>query len=298
MQVLAHVVADGEEETLFSAAHSIEARSEHPLAAAIFDYTKGAKEIPIDKFSLLHGKGLFAKSEKITYAAGNLALMEECEIETDEIEDFVKEHESRGATVIYVAKADGLIGAFAIADTVREDAKETVRTLKELGITVSMLTGDALAPAKATADALGIESYRASLTPEEKSNAITQIERESGSTCMVGDGINDCLPLTAATVGVAIGSGSDIAIESADIVIRGEHSADVLHLVKLSRLTLRKIRQNLFWALLYNCICIPIAAGALAPLGITLSPALASAAMALSSLTVVSNALTIKRAKI
>jgi Cu2+-exporting ATPase len=298
MQVLAHVAADGEEEALFSAAHSIEARSEHPLAAAIFDYTKGAKEIPIDKFSLLHGKGLFAKSEKTTYAAGNLALMEECEIETDEIEDFVKEHESRGATVIYVAKADGLIGAFAIADTVREDAKETVRTLKELGITVSMLTGDALAPAKATADALGIEAYRASLTPEEKSNAITQIEGESGSACMVGDGINDCLPLTAATVGVAIGSGSDIAIESADIVIRGEHSADVLHLVKLSRLTLRKIRQNLFWALLYNCICIPIAAGALAPLGITLSPALASAAMALSSLTVVSNALTIKRAKI
>ena len=115
---------------------------------------------------------------------------------------------------------------------------------------------------------------------------------------MVGDGINDCLPLTAATVGVAIGTGSDVAVESADIVIRGEQARDVLHLLRLSRLTLRKIKQNLFWALIYNCICIPIAAGALAPFGFTLSPAIASAAMALSSLTVVTNALTIRRAHI
>ena len=299
MQVLSFVTAsNAEKETLFSVAHSMESRSEHPLAIAISDYTRGASEICIDKFSLLHGKGLFAKSGKNSFAAGNLSLMEDCEIETDEIEDFIKEYESRGAAIIYIARADGLLGAFAVADTVRADAKQTLAALKENGIAVSMLTGDAPAPARAAAEALGIEDYHASLTPEGKSNAIAALTGEKGIVCMVGDGINDSLPLTAATVGVAIGTGSDVAIESADIVIRGEHTADVLRLVKLSRLALRKIRQNLFWALLYNSICIPIAAGALAPLGISLSPALASAAMALSSLTVISNALTIKRAKI
>lgn len=298
MRVLAHISADGvTEKALFSVAHSIEKRSEHPLAAAITAYTAGAEELPIDKFSLLHGKGLFAKHKKSSYAAGNLALMEECEIETDDITDFVREHEARGAAIIYIAEADGLLGAFAISDTVREDARDTVEALRAMGLRICMLTGDAPAPARAVAETLSIEDFRPSLTPEGKSAAIAELEKE-GRVCMVGDGINDCLPLTAATVGVAIGTGSDVAVESADIVIRGEQARDVLHLLRLSRLTLRKIKQNLFWALIYNCICIPIAAGALAPFGFTLSPAIASAAMALSSLTVVTNALTIRRAHI
>ena len=298
IQVLAHITAEStQEETLFAVAHSMESRSEHPLALAISAYTSGAQEIQIDKFSLLSGKGLFAKSGKFSYAAGNLSLMEECEIETEEIESFVKEHEERGAAIIYIAEADGLLGAFAVADTVRKDAKETVEDLHSMGLSVCMLTGDAPAPARAVAEALSIKEYRASLTPEGKSNAILEFEKK-GRVCMVGDGINDSLPLTAATVGVAIGTGSDIAIESADIVIRGEQAKDIVRLVRLSRLTLRKIKQNLFWALIYNCICIPLAAGVLAPLGISLSPAIASAAMALSSLTVVSNALTIRRAHI
>ncbi len=298
MQVLAHITADGiDDATLFSVARSMESKSEHPLALAIFSYTSDADEIPIDKISTLHGKGLFAKSGKRSYAAGNLSLMEDSEIETDEIKNFVKEYEARGAAIIYFAEADGLLGAFAVADTVREDAKETVAALQSMGFSVCMLTGDAPAPARTVAEALAITEYRASLTPEGKSNAIAEFERE-GCVCMVGDGINDCLPLTAATVGVAIGTGSEVAVESADIVIRGEQAKDILRLIKLSRLTLRKIKQNLFWALIYNSICIPLAAGVLAPLGITLSPAIASAAMALSSLTVVSNALTLHRARI
>ena len=294
MQVLSFITANGtEKELLFSVARGMEAESAHPLAIAITSYTSEAEPIPIDKISTLAGKGLFAKSGKESYAAGNLALMEECEIETNEISDFVSEYETKGAAIIYVAEADGLLGAFAIADTPREDAKTTVEVLSDMGIRVSMLTGDAPAPARATAEALGIKDYHASLTPQEKGETV----KETAAThkvCMVGDGINDCLPLVQASVGIAIGSGSDVAIESADVIIRGENTADILRLLRLGRYTLRKIRQNLFWALIYNCICIPIAAGALVPIGISLSPMMASAAMAISSLTVVTNALTIR----
>lgn len=294
MQVLGYAaVKAADKDLLFSVAHSMEAESAHPLAVAIADYTKDSAPIPIDKLSTLAGKGLFAKSGKSSYAAGNLSLMEDCEIETDEIEDFVKEYESRGAAIIYIAEADGLIGAFAIADTPRADAKIAVAELSSIGVSVSMLTGDAKAPAAATAAALGINDYHASLTPQDKGEAVKEMA-DTHTVCMVGDGINDCLPLVQASVGIAIGSGSDVAIESADVVIRGEKSTDVVRLLRLGRFTLRKIRQNLFWALIYNCICIPIAAGALVPIGISLSPMMASAAMAISSLTVVTNALTIK----
>ncbi len=294
MQVLSFVTAEGtDKDLLFSVAHSMEAESAHPLAMAIAEYTKDGKIMPIDKLSTLAGKGLFAKSGKESYAAGNLGLMEDCEIETDGIADFVKEYEAKGAAIIYIAEADGLLGAFAISDTPREDARVTVATLSDMGIFVSMLTGDAKAPAAATAAVLGIRDFRASLTPQDKGEAIKEMS-ETHKVCMVGDGINDCLPLVQASVGIAIGSGSDVAIESADVVIRGEQSTDVVRLLRLGRFTLRKIRQNLFWALIYNCICIPIAAGVLVPIGISLSPMMASAAMAISSLTVVINALTIK----
>lgn len=295
MQVLDCITtAETDKEELFAIAHGMEIGSAHPLAMAITEYTKEVAPRTMDKLSTLSGKGLFAKSGKESYAAGNLALMEECEIETDTIVDFVTRYEKRGAAIIYIAEADGLLGAFAIADTPRTDAKDTVAALSDMGISVSMLTGDAKAPARATAEALGITDYKDSLTPQDKGEVIRELA-EAHTVCMVGDGINDCLPLVQASVGIAIGSGSDIAIESADVVIRGEESTDVARLLRLGRFTLRKIRQNLFWALIYNCICIPVAAGALAPIGISLSPMIASAAMAISSLTVVSNALTIKR---
>jgi P-type E1-E2 ATPase len=293
MRVLDFALAnETDKETLFAVAHGIENGSAHPLASAIADYTAGASPIQIDKLSVMAGKGLFAKSGKASYAAGNLGLMEDSEIETDEIEAFVTEYEAQGAAIIYIAEADGLLGAFAIADTPREDARATVSALAEMGISVSMLTGDAKAPASKIANALGITDYRFSLTPEDKGGAIREME-STKRVAMVGDGINDCLPLVQATVGIAIGSGSDVAIESADVIIRGEKTTDVLKLLRLGRLTLKKIKQNLFWALIYNCICIPAAAGALLPLGISLSPMTASIAMAFSSLTVVCNALTI-----
>ncbi len=294
MRVLDLALCEGiTKETLFSVANGIERGSSHPLASAITDYTKDADVIEFDRISTLCGKGLFAKKEKSSFAAGNLALMEDCEIETDAISDFVSKYERQGAAIIYIAEADGLLGAFAIADTPREDARETVCALKDMGIAVSMLTGDAPAPAKHTAEALGIEDFSASLSPEDKGETVRKIS-ETHKVMMIGDGINDCLPLVQAAVGVAIGSGSDATLESADVVIRGEETAEVLRLIGLGRFTLRKIRQNLFWALLYNCICIPLAAGVLVPIGISLSPMIASAAMAFSSLCVVGNALTIK----
>ncbi len=294
MRVLDFALCEGvEKEVLFSIAGGIECGSAHPLAAAIVNYTKDTAAMEFDRISTFTGKGLFAKKEKSSYAAGNLALMEDCEIETDSILDFVLEYEKKGAAIIYIAEAEGLLGAFAIADTPREDARETVAALKKMGISVSMLTGDAKAPAAHTASSLGIEDFSAALSPESKGEAVRKLS-ETRRVMMVGDGINDCLPLVEASVGVAIGSGSDIALESADAVIRGEASTDVLRLIGLGRFTLRKIKQNLFWALLYNCICIPLAAGVLAPIGISLSPMIASAAMACSSLTVVGNALTIR----
>lgn len=294
MRVLDFTLCEGiTKEVLFAVASGIERGSTHPLAAAITEYTKDTEPIAFDKISTLLGKGLFAKNEKSSYEAGNLALMEDCEIETHTFSDFVSKYENQGAAIIYIADAHGPIGAFAIADTPRKDAKHTVCALKEMNLSVSMLTGDALAPAQRTALALGIEDFSFSLCPEEKSEAVRKIS-EQGGAMMVGDGINDCLPLVQADVGVAIGSGSDIALESADVVIRGEETAEVLRLIRLGRFTLRKIKQNLFWALLYNCICIPLAAGILAPIGISLSPMIASAAMACSSLCVVGNALTIR----
>lgn len=295
MSVTDVLVAEGHtEEELFSLAHAIEAQSTHPVATAVAAYTKEAKPIEISRVSTLAGKGMFAKTPIGNVAIGNAALMEDCEIELDGIRDFILRAEERGAGLVFVADADALIGAFAVSDTPKEDSAAAIAALAELGVRSVMLTGDTPAAARTVAQALGIEQYHAALTPEGKGEKLRELSREE-RVAMVGDGINDCLPLVAADVGIAMGAGSDVAIESCDVVLRGDQMRDTVRLIRLGRYTLRKIRQNLFWALIYNAICIPIAAGALASLGVTLSPMMASAAMALSSLTVVGNALLIKR---
>ncbi|HBJ18583.1 MAG TPA: Cu2+-exporting ATPase, partial [Clostridiales bacterium] len=198
-----------------------------------------------------------------------------------------------GAAVIYTADEDGLLGAFAVADTPRPESKEAIAELSRLGVRSVMLTGDAAQAAEHIAETVGVSEFHASLSPAGKGEKIREISAVE-KVAMVGDGINDALPLVAADIGIAMGRGSDVAIESCDVVLRRDDVRDVVKLVRLGRLTLRKVRENLFWALIYNCICIPIAAGALTGLGVTLSPMMASAAMALSSLTVVLNALTIR----
>jgi len=281
-------------EHLFSVAHAIESQSTHPIAVAVADYTKNSLPFEVLRVSTVPGRGMFAKANGGNLAVGNAAFMEDCEIETDVLSDFKKAADARGASLVYVADSDALIGAFAVADTVKSDSAEAIEHLKSLGIRPLMLTGDTPAAACAVAKALKIDTLYASLTPEEKGERIRTISKEE-RVAMVGDGINDALPLVAADVGIAIGAGSDVAIESGDVVLRGDSMRDTVRLIRLGRYTLKKIRQNLFWALAYNTVCIPIAAGALTFAGIALSPMMASAAMALSSLTVVGNALLIKR---
>ncbi len=285
---------DHTKEYLFSVAHAIESQSTHPIAVAVADYTKSCAPFEVLRVSTVPGRGMFAKTANGNLAIGNEAFMEDCEIETDELSDCRNRANARGASLVYVADGDALIGAFAVADTVKDDSVEAIGQLKSLDIRPVMLTGDTPEAARSVADAVQIDTLYASLTPEEKGECIRALS-EDERVAMVGDGINDALPLVAADVGIAIGAGSDVAIESGDVVLRGGSMHDTVRLIRLGRYTLKKIRQNLFWALAYNTVCIPIAAGALTFAGITLSPMMASAAMALSSLTVVSNALLIKR---
>lgn len=295
MTVTDMLVADEcDEKRLKSVALAIESTSAHPIAKAVCAACQGVAPTEITDVSVLAGKGLFGKGKKNRYAIGNAALMEECDIELDGTEAFVQNAASAGASVVFVADVDGLLGAFAVADAPREDSREAIAKLNSLGVRAVMLTGDAPAAAQRMASLMEIDTVHASLTPEEKGECVKALS-ENGLVGMVGDGINDALPLVRADVGIAMGAGTDVAIESCDVVLKREGVSDVPTLVRLGRLTLRKIRQNLFWALIYNAICIPIAAGVLTPFGFTLPPMLASVAMALSSLTVVSNALLIQR---
>ena len=298
MQVIAYAVCEGmEQDELFALTSAIEQASSHPIAKAIVEFIGEVSPRDVGRISVLAGKGIFAKGEHGAFAIGNLALMEECDIETDTVEAFVINAQSHGASVIYVASLDGLLGVFAVADTPKAESAVVVSELKQMGIQVSMLTGDSEYSARSIGKSVGIEEIYASLTPEGKGETVVEIQSENRVVAMVGDGINDALPLVRADIGIAVGSGTDIAMESADVVLRTQGISLVPTLLSLGRLTLRKIRQNLFWALIYNSICIPVAAGALTFIGITLSPMMASLAMACSSLCVVSNALLINRFK-
>ncbi len=282
-------------EEMFAITSAIESTSTHPIAKAIVKHIGDVPKLDVGRISVLAGKGIFAKGERGAFAIGNGALMEECDIETDIIEAFVKSAEERGASVIYVGGLEGLLGAFAVADTPRGDSASVVEALQKMHVRSVMVTGDSAPSARAIGESVGIEEIYSSLTPEGKGEKIKMLRSDGSIVAMVGDGINDALPLVSADIGIAMGNGTDVAMESCDVVLRSSGLSMVPTLLSLGRLTLRKIRQNLFWALIYNAICIPIAAGALSFLGIYLAPMMASLAMACSSLCVVCNALLINR---
>lgn len=298
MTVHGYMTAEGvEKERLFRTAHALEAGSSHPIAEAVKQYTAGFGTLSFDSFSVMPGRGICAKAGRTVYAAGNGAMMEEFDMDLSAFASFRAEGEKAGRSVIYLACSDGMLGAFCVGDTPREDARHAVGQMRALGLSVVMLTGDTEAAAKHIASEVGIERVYASLTPDGKLSWIEKCRAE-GPCAMVGDGINDCLPLVGADVGIAMGCGTQVAMESADAVLRSDRTSDAVRLFRLGRLTLRKVKQNLFWAMIYNGICIPLAAGALSFAGIVFSPMIASAAMACSSLCVVCNALTIRAKKI
>jgi Cu+-exporting ATPase len=288
---------EGERELLRLAA-SAETGSEHPLAGAV---VRGAKEKGLSlsspgEFFSRPGHGVRAGVSGRLVHVGSARWLGEEGIDAAALLPDAQELSESGATVIYVAVDGKAAGVVAVADEVKEGAPEAIRVLRGMGIDVVMLTGDNMRTAKAVADKAGIGRVRAEVLPDQKAQEVRRIQAEGKVVAMVGDGINDAPALAAADVGMAIGTGTDIAIEAGDIVLMSGDLKGVASAIALSRATLRNIRQNLFWAFAYNVVLIPVAAGVLFPrFRILLSPILAAAAMGLSSVTVVSNALRLRR---
>lgn len=284
-------------------AASLERGSEHPLGESIV-MEASSRGLPLSEpkeFEAVSGEGVKGKVDGVSVVLGNRKLMAENNIETKALEEKVRELEEDGKTVVFVS-ADGLLsGVIAVADTLKEHAVEAVKVLKQMRIGVVMLTGDNERTGRAIARKLGIDRVIADVLPQQKEAVIERLQKEGKTVAMVGDGINDAPALAKADVGMAIGSGTDIAKETGGVVLVKEDLRDVVTAIRLSKSTVRKIKQNLFWAFAYNSALIPIAAGALVPFFgpevYGFLPFLAAAAMAFSSVTVVSNSLLLSRFK-
>ena len=279
------------DELILSAA-SVEALSEHPLSKAVTDYSKmmGITPFAVDDFLAVPGRGVTAAASGVRYYAGNAAYMREAGV----IGNFPDVPEDRA--VIFFAKDTTPLGIITVSDAVRRSSAKAVESLHELGLKVVMLTGDSEATAKRVADEIGVDEFYAGLLPSDKEAAVRRMQEEGRRVIMAGDGINDAPSLARADVGMAVGAGTDIAIESADIVLINSNPQAAASAVRLSRAVIRNVKQNLFWAFIYNTIGIPLAAGILyVPFGVLLSPGIAALAMSCSSVCVVSNALRLRR---
>lgn len=297
------IVRGAEEGELFALCALAESVSQHPLAAAVVEYAQGngAKSpLTVKNFENESGKGVFAElSDGSKLLTGNARLMHEHGADTSAWDMDAETFASRGETPLYVALENEVCALLGVADTIKEDSAEAVAHMREMGLRVVLLTGDNAQSAERTAKEVGITELRAEVLPQEKAGVIASLQSEGRKVMMVGDGINDAPALAQANIGCAIGGGSDIAVESADIVLMRGALSDVPRAVRLSRLTIRNIKQNLFWAFCYNVIGIPVAAGLLYPaFGLLLNPMIGALAMSLSSVCVVSNALRLKTQKL
>ncbi|MBO7275162.1 MAG: heavy metal translocating P-type ATPase, partial [Clostridia bacterium] len=287
---------------LIRAAAEADSVSQHPLAAAVVDYARSRElephELPC-KFDNISGQGIVATlSSGITVAAGSVRLLESRNIDTSAASADILRLSQKGCSVICIAIDSEVRGVIGISDSLKTTAAEAVARLRAMGLRTVMLTGDNRAAAEYMAALAGVDEVIAEVLPEQKAAVIAALQK-NGTVMMVGDGINDAPALAQADIGCAVGGGSDIAIESADIVLMKNDVCDVPRAVRLSRLTMANIRQNLFWAFCYNTIGIPVAAGALyAVNGMLLSPMIGAFAMSLSSICVVSNALRLKTKKL
>ncbi len=277
---------------LLTIAGSIEKASEHPLADAIV--RKATKFKKITGFKAIPGHGITASIGKKKYYFGNAKLMEKNKVSVSKSKNQISKLEEEGKTVMMLSLNKKLIGLIAVADTIKASSQTAVKELQKMKIRVFMITGDNEKTAKAIAKQSGINHVFAEVLPEDKANYVKKLQKQ-GKVIMVGDGINDAPALAQADIGIAMGSGTDVAMETGDIVLMKDDLLDVAKAIKLSKMTMSKIRQNMFWALFYNTIGIPIAAGLLYPFtGWLLNPMIAGAAMALSSVSVVSNSLLLK----
>jgi len=290
-----------DEATLLRRVAGLEAASEHPLAEAIVRHAqeRGIRPAEAATFESVTGRGVTGRVEDARLLIGNAEFMAERGVDVAPLSDAAAGLAERGRTVVYAAVEDRLAGLLAIADPIRPGAQAAVERMRRMGLDVVMLTGDAPASAHAVARQVGIEHVVAGVLPEGKVAEVERLQAEGGVVAMVGDGINDAPALARADVGIAIGTGTDIAVEASDVTLMRGDPAGAADAIELSRRTMRTMRQNLFWAFVYNVVGIPIAAGVLYPaFGLLLSPILASAAMAFSSVSVVTNSLRLRGARI
>ena len=302
----AHVVTgvaatDGTDEaTVVAIAGAVERDSEHPLARAITTTAERAGEIPAaEGFRSRPGRGVQATVDGVDHSIGGPALLRELDtsVPTD-LAARTEEWSDRGAAVLYLLRGDDVIGAFAVEDEIRPEARQAVDELKDLGLEVVMITGDAHQVAEAVGAELGLDRVLAEVLPEDKDRAVADLQQQGLKVAMVGDGVNDAPALARADVGLAIGAGTDVALESAGVVLASSDPRSVTGVVRLSRASYRKMIQNLAWAAGYNVIAIPLAAGALAWAGVDLSPAVGAILMSLSTIVVALNAQLLRRLRL
>ena len=290
------VTGDLSEKEFLQMAASLENGSAHPLAEAVTTYAKkaGITPHPVENFEAIHGKGVSGMIGGRRYISGNEGFLKDNRISHIPV-DKVNELASKGKTPIMFATDENVAGIIALADVPKPTSRAAIKAFQEMGLKVVMLTGDNPVTAKAVCDNLGIKDFFAGVLPQDKEKKISELQSQGHKVAMIGDGINDAPALTRADFGLAIGAGTDVAIESADAVLIKNDLLDAVTAIRLSKATIRNIRQNLFWAFFYNALCIPLAAGVLYPaFGLRLSPMIGAAAMGFSSVFVVGNALRLR----
>ena len=281
-------------------AASVEKNSEHPLAQAVISKAKqqNVNLLEVKNFQAIPGKGVEGLIGETRILLGTRKLLEENGVKYKFLDKKIELLEEKGKTVMLLARGKELLGLIAVADVLKENSKDAVDILHKMGKSVAIITGDNKRVGEAIAKQLGIDRVLAEVLPQGKSDEIKKLQEEGNVVAMVGDGINDAPALAQANLGIALGSGTDVAIETGEIVLIKDDLRDVVRAMDLSRYTLNKIKQNLFWAFFYNTVGIPVAAGVLFPLtGWLLNPSIAAGAMAFSSVSVVLNSLSMKRYK-
>ncbi len=297
--VVSMIAAEGwQEDQALALALAVEGDSEHPIARGIRQKAEesGVKPVAITDFEAIKGRGIKATYEGKAVHVGGPRMLELLALElTGDIDRFGQQANDNAQTVVYLIVDNQVVAAFALADVVRSESKQAVQRLHEMGMEVAMLTGDSQPVAEAVARELGIDTVFAEVLPEHKDQKVAELQAQGKKVAMVGDGVNDAPALTRADIGIAIGSGTDVAIESAGIILVRSNPLDVVKIFELSHATYRKMIQNLIWATGYNVIALPLAAGILAPVGFILSPAVGAVLMSLSTIVVAINAQLLRR---
>ncbi len=300
--VVGMVTTDGyEANQALALTAAVEGDSEHTIARGIRQSAeeKGLSLPTVSDFEAIKGRGVRAARDGQAVYVGGPRLLEMLDLEMPEpIRRFRDESSAKGQSVVYLVQASQVVAGLALADVIRPESKQAVQRLHDMGVEVAMLTGDSEAVAKAVAEELGIDRYFAQVLPEQKDQKVTELQKQGKRVAMVGDGVNDAPALIRADVGIAIGSGTDVAVESAGIILVKSNPLDAVKIVSLSRASYRKMVQNLIWAAGYNVIALPLAAGVLAPIGILLSPAVGALLMSLSTVIVAINAQLLRRTQV